>query len=243
MDPEDEVTLALDEAGRLEIAVTSAQRRHLQSLRLRVLPSPPLGELHNAGFIPQLKLPAGTLEAQETSDGGQRLTVTGLARGIYSLWIEAADHAPAYAVVRVDGPEPARIEVALRPAVTCTVQVHDHRGQPVEGARIFVEEKEATAWSRALSPRYGGLDRWQNLAIAAGRTDATGRLALQDLPPPPTMITARHPAWGCASVSITEPQETIELVMEQPGSITGQIFTHGVPASPRAPPSDRHRGT
>ena len=219
---DDEIELQLPRRSLLQLRPSRDDGAPVTGLQLELYCGPDLHELRRAGL--QELLPTGAPRQQ--GDGVWSFGEVPI--GCYTLHLQADGALPADVMVVLPQREPAA--VCLRAAASVRVRVRDAAGQPVGGARIYVDADGAS--TRAVMPTSYGMPRWVSLPLAAGVTDREGELQVA-VPRKGGWVKATHPLHIAAGVLVEPGAATAEVTLLQPGGLTGRLFDHGVPADPR----------
>src|SRR5690606_3753152 len=136
----------------------------------------------------------------EGVDGdAHRLVLRELVAGPYTLIGSAPGTTIETRAFVVTAESPEELELELRAARRCTVEVVVRAGDPVAGAEVSLlsEQESSEAWARSLLiERYGGIARFRRMPRLVGRTAADGRATVEHLPAGTVSVLVRHPGFG-----------------------------------------------
>ncbi|HEB54282.1 MAG TPA: hypothetical protein ENI87_13600, partial [bacterium] len=167
-------------------------------------------ELFLLGFVE----PVSLVDRLHKRDDG-RWQITDLAKGRYTLLANAAGLATGSTTSDIAGVD-AEATVKLAVPTRFSVVVLDSEERPIRNAAVFAEPR-----GRSII----------DMPVNCGRTDATGRLLIDDLEADSLRISAEHPRWGVVNGEVKKDEELV-LHMQAPGTLRGELSENGKPPLP-----------
>lgn len=230
------VELRLPTRHEVRVAVQRADGSAPEEVRVRLLQGPLLGEATATGFQSQLD-PARHVADEGVDGGAHVVALRDLPPGIVTVVVAASGSAIETATFRVAEDAADRLEVVLRPAVSCPVEVVDAAERPVGGAEVWLSSSTESeeGWSGTLLMNYGGVERFRRMPREAGRTGRDGRVVVEHVPDGPASVIVRHPAFGITVAPVESPEDGVLVVLQRPGVIAGRLTENGA-----APPEGRY---
>ena len=208
-----EVLVTLPATHAVTVRVLLADGEPAKEARLRVLQGRPdrgAAEMHMLGFAPPIDL---ARRQQTLADGQWR--IDNLQPDHYTIVADAPGHAQAFAGVELKEGD-AEVELRLTAPDVFRVAVVDHEDQPVRNAAIYAEARG---------------DRLVRMPVQCGRTDAEGRIEIDELRADSLRVSAEHPRWGTVHGEVERGQEVV-LRMQQPATLRGVLYENGTPPTP-----------
>lgn len=139
--------------------------------------------------------------------------IADLEPGPYVVAVTSAGHARALRSLVLPIMDP--VEFELTAEQIHEVHVVGRNGASVGNAEVYAEPHSVRDHEDAPLP------------VSFGRTGVDGRLRISGLSHPVLRVTVSHPAYGMVAVLVPRAQRELEVMLDRPGAIDGQILEDG----------------
>jgi protocatechuate 3,4-dioxygenase beta subunit len=208
-----DVVVTLPTLYAVEVTVTLADGKPAKEARMQLLPGKP-GEGAAEMFLLGVSQPVDLRERRKAAGEG-KWRIENLAKGVYTLLVDAPGHAIASARIDlVDASTSAKLQLVAPYAFTVAVVGPDDK--PIRNAMVFAQPQG---------------DGPLEMPVAVGRTDDKGMRKVESLQADRLRVTAEHPRWGAAHGTV-EKNATATLRMQSPGTLRGVLRENGAAPTP-----------
>lgn len=208
-----EVKVVLPASYGVEVAVLLADGKPAKSPRFQLLQGKAgqgAAEMFLLGVAPPLDLRE---RKRDVAEG--RWRIENLNAGAYTLIVDAPGHANSFASFEIVDQD-TKVAVQLAPPMLFTVQVIDFEDKPVRNAAIY-----AQARGKSMI----------DMPVRCGRTDAEGKLVVDELVADMLRVSAEHPKFGTVHGEV-KAGETVVMRMLAPGAMHVVLTENRKPPEP-----------